>query len=256
MTSTYRKANMETEVKRDEIEIDLTELFRAILSKLFIIILIGVLFGGATYAYTKVCVKPQYTSSTQVYILNKPDKDALTISDLTFATYVAQDYKVLIVSNPVLKQVINDLDLNMTTKTLASCISVTLLENTRIIQIAVTADSPKMAKQIADKVRDVANEKTKDVMAGIEAINPVDEATTPVVPSSPKIIRNTAIAFVLGAGLTLIIVIILYIMDDTIKNQDDIERYLKLSVLASIPLDKAADTGKKKNKRSKRSKGV
>jgi len=249
---------MELENKRDEIEIDLQELFRVILSKLVVILLVGVLGAGVAYAYTKVCVTPMYTSTTQVYILNKPDTDNLTTNDIAFATYLARDYQVLIVSDPVLKQVISNLELNMTTKSLASSISVELIEDTRIIEIKAVAETPQLAKDIADQIRNVANEKTKDVMGGIEAVNAVDEATLPVAPSSPSYFKNTAIGFVAGAGIVLLIIIIMFLMDDTIKTQEDIEKYLGISVLASIPMQKNESNSKKakKSKKNKKDKEV
>lgn len=247
---------METENTRDEIEIDLGALFRAILSKLVLIIFVGIVVAAAVFAYSKFYIKPTYTSSTKVYILNKPETNSLTTSDLAFATYLAKDYQILIVSDPVLKEVIDELDLNMTTKTLASCISLSLLEDSRVIQIDVKADSPQLAKNIADKVREVANIKTKDVMGGIEAINAVDEATLPVVPSSPNLIKNTAIGFVGGAGIVLLIVIIMFLLDDTIKTSEDIEKYLGISLLASIPMQKEASSGGRKKKKSKAKKEV
>lgn len=243
---------MEVENKRDEIEIDLAELFKVLFSKLFVIIFVGILTGSLAFGYTKFFVQPMYTSSTQVYILNKPNTDNLTTSDLAFATYLAKDYQVLIVSEPVLKEVITELNLNMTTKSLASRISVSLKEETRIIQIDVKGESPQLAKDIADTLRDAVNEKTKDVMGGIEAVNAIDEATLPVAPSSPNVIKNTAIGFLAGAALVILIVIILFIMDDTIKTQEDVEKYLGISVLASIPIQKdSSDNKKKKKKRTK-----
>ena len=119
---------MELENKIDEIEIDLSELFHAIFSKFAVIVIVAVLFGGIAFGYTKIAVKPMYTSSTKVYILNKPETNALSTNDLAFASYLARDYKVLLVSNPVLKEVISELNLNMTTKTLASRISVELID--------------------------------------------------------------------------------------------------------------------------------
>lgn len=237
---------MELENNRDEIEIDVKELFMFIMSKFFIILFVGILGAMATFAYTKLMVTPQYTSSTEVYILNKPDTDNLTTSDLAFASYLALDYQELIVSAPVLKEVIQKLNLNMTTKTLASHISVALKENTRIIKITVSSESPQLSKSIADTVRDAVNEKTKDVMGGIEAVNPIDEASLPDGPSSPNVMKNTAIGFLGGAFVVIIILVIMFILDDTIKTQEDIEKYLNLSVLAAIPYQSSSDVDKKK----------
>lgn len=258
---------MDTENSRNEIEIDLRGLFAAILSKLTIIILVGILVGGIAFAYTEYFVDEQYVAKTQVYILsNQSDNtnsDGLTMNDLVFATYLANDYQILIKSDPVLQEVKNELDLEQSTSALSSMISVELLEDTRIMEISVTSTDPKLAQKIANKVRDVANEKTKNVMDGIEAVNPIDEAKLPTYPASPDVSKNTMLGFVIGFGISVLIVIILYILDDTIKTPDDIEKRLGVTVLAAIPL-KSAQNGKngygygygsnskKKNKKEKK----
>lgn len=240
---------METENIKNEIEIDLRGLLSAILNRLTIIILVGILTGGITFAYSQYFIDPEYVSTTKVYILSKqdPDQKALTTSDLTFATYLANDYQVLLTCEPVLQQVKEELNLEQTTEALASMISVELEEDTRVMNISVTNTDPKLAKKIADKVRDVANEKTKDVMDGIEAVNPIDEAKLPTSPISPNVEKYTMLGFLLGFGISVIVVIIMFILDDTIKTPDDIEKRLGVSVLASIPLKSADSSNKSKD---------
>lgn len=247
---------MELENKKDEIEIDLKELALAVLNKWYIILLVALIGATGMYTYTKFAITPMYTSTTKVYIMNKPDSNNLTTNDLAFATYLARDYQELIVSQPVLKDVITKLNLNMTTKSLESAISVALIEDTRIIQIDVKNSSPYLAKEIADTLRDAVNEKTKDVMGGIEAINAIDEATLPAAPTSPNIYKNTAIGFIGGAGIVMLIVIILFILDDTIKTPEDVEKHLGISVLATIPLERDPKKSKKRKRKNKASKEV
>lgn len=239
---------METENIKNEIEIDIRGLFSAILNRLTIIILVGILTGGIAFAYTQYFIDPQYVSSTKVYILSKqdPNQKTLTTSDLAFATYLANDYQVLLTCDPVLQEVKDELNLDQTISSLASMIDVELEEDTRVMKISVTSTDPKLAKKIADKVRDVANEKTKTVMDGIEAVNPIDEANLPTSPASPDVEKNTMLGFILGFGLSVIIVVIMFILDDTIKTPDDIEKRLGVSVLASIPLKSAESTSKNK----------
>lgn len=247
---------METQNRKDEIEIDLGGLFYAIYRKLVIIILVGVIFGGLTYGYSKYFVEPLYVSTTKVYIVNKqdPNQTTLTNSDIISASYIARDYQVLLLSEPVLEEVRDSLNLRVSIGSLSKMISVELIENTRIMTISVTTTNPRMSKAIADKVRDVANEKTKNVMGGIEAVNPVDEATLPAGPSSPNVKKNTILGFVGGTIIAIIFVVILYILDDTIKTPEDIEKRLGISVLAAIPLKENESGSKKRKKKRKKEK--
>ena len=236
---------MGTQNNKNEIEIDLRGLLLTILSRLTIIILVGILVGGIAFAYTEFFITPQYLSTTKVYIVSRqdPNQQGLTSSDLAFASDLANDYQVLLTSEPVLRKVKDDLKLDLSVGQLAGMVDVELEEDTRVLDIKVSSPDPKLSKKIADKVRDVANEKTKEVMEGVEAVNPVDEATLPRVPSSPHVEKNTMLGFIIGFGLALLVVILMFVLDDTIKTPDDIEKKLGVSVLASIPLKSAKSKG-------------
>lgn len=233
---------MDNENNKNEIEIDLQGLFAAVMNRLAIIILVGILVAGVAFVYTQYFVDQLYVAKTKVYILNKQSEDQqyLTSQDLVLATYLAKDYESLLTTDPVLEEVKKELNLEQSTTAIASMISVELEEDTRLMDISVTSTDPKLAKNIADKVREVANERLKEIMDGLEPVRSVDEAKLPTAPSYPNVEKNTMIGFVVGFGLALLVVIILFILDDTIKSPDDIEKHLGVSVLGSIPLKSAS----------------
>lgn len=257
---------MEMENSKNEIEIDIGALIRAILNKAVIIILVGILTGGLAFVYTEFFVPDRYTSTTQVYILAKLDANqkSLTSTDLAAANYLAPDYQVLLTSRPVLQEVKDELNLEQTIEQLSSMISVELIEDTRIMKISVTTTDPKLSQLIANKVRNVANSKTKEVITGIEAVNAVDDADLPTAPVSPSLKKNTLIGFLGGAGIVVLVVAIMFVMDDTIKTSEDIENQLGISVLGAIPVRNANAKGyeydygyghpRKKNKKNKKGK--
>lgn len=229
---------IESDEMKNEIEIDVRSLFATILNRLFVIILIGILVGGMAFVYTKFFISPQYVATTKVYILSKqdPNQKTLTTSDIAFASYLAKDYETLLTTRPVLQEVKKELNLDMSTDALEKMITVNVETDTRIMEISVTNTDPKLAKKIADKVREVANERLKVIMDGLEPVRSVDEAELPTTPASPNVKRNTMMGFIAGFGISLLVVIILFILDDTIKTPDDIEKRLGVSVLAAIPL--------------------
>ena len=236
--NTFYPNGIESDEMKNEIEIDVRSLFATILNKLFVIILIGILVGGVAFVYTKFFISPQYVATTKVYILSKqdPNQKTLTTSDIAFASYLAKDYETLLTTRPVLQEVKKELNLDMSTDALEKMITVNVETDTRIMEISVTNTDPKLAKKIADKVREVANERLKVIMDGLEPVRSVDEAELPTAPASPNVKRNTMMGFIAGFGISLLVVIILFILDDTIKTPDDIEKRLGVSVLAAIPL--------------------
>ena len=155
---------------------------------------------------------------------------------------------ILVKSNPVLDKVIADLNLKMSTSELAGKISVSTPTDTRILTIAVNDKDPMMAKKIADAVREASKAQIQSVM-GIETVNTVEDAKLPESPISPNTKMNILIGFALGFIIAVAVIIIRFILDDTIKAQEDVEKYLGLSVLGLIPELETTDNKKKKKKK-------
>ena len=243
------------QMQSDEIEIDLVELIGVLMSKLWMIIIFGVLAGAITFLLCVYVITPKYESTTKMYIINRQSNETLTYSDLQTGTQLTKDYQELVTSRPVLEEVRDELSLDIDNDELKDKISVDVPTDTRIVTITVEDSSPEMARAIADSIRNSASEHISSVM-NTEAVNVVEEANLPEEPSSPKILKDTAIGGAVGGFIAIVIIILIYIMDDTIKNPDDIEHYLKVSVLGSIPYvdDRAGETDKKSRKKRSRKK--
>ena len=224
------------EMKNDEIEVDLKELFFVFWGKLWIILLSGIVLGIAAYFYTSVMITPQYASDGTVYILTRSNSNQqVTTGDLNMSAQLTSDFEELIISHTVLDEVIEQIDYEgLTFGSLKNKITVTNRTDTRILQITVTDPDPLMAKAIVDKVIEISSEKIKSIM-DIEAVNLVDEGTLNSTPVSPSYKKNALIGVLIGIVITSAIVIVMYLLDDKIHTGEDIEKYLGLSVLGVIP---------------------
>ena len=227
----------------DVIEIDLQELFGLLLHWLWLILICGLLTGAAGFLISKYVITPQYQSTTKVYILNKQDNSTLTYSDVQLGTQLTKDYAQLIKGRYVLEQVIEICGLDEKYGSFAERVSVETLTDTRIIAITVEDENPEMAQFIANEIRKVASEHIKNVM-DIQAVNVAEEANLPETPSSPSIAKWTGAGLLLGMFLCAMILVIRFLVDDTIKTSDDIEKYLGLSTLAMIPVIETSDRHK------------
>ena len=224
------------EMKNDEIEVDLKELFFVFWGKLWIILLSGIVLGIAAYFYTSVMITPQYASDGTVYILTRSNSNQqVTTGDLNMSAQLTSYFEELIISLTVLDEVIEQIDYEgLTFGSLKNKITVTNRTDTRILQITVTDPDPLMAKAIVDKVIEISSEKIKSIM-DIEAVNLVDEGTLNSTPVSPSYKKNVLIGVLIGIVITSAIVIVMYLLDDKIHTGEDIEKYLGLSVLGVIP---------------------
>ena len=218
----------------DVIEIDLVELLGVILHNLWIIIVSGVIVAAVALLVSYFIITPKYESVTKIYVISKTNADTMTYSDLQAGSTLTKDYKELVKSRPVLEEVLAETGIDVELKDLEEQITVEVPTDTRIVSITVEDKDPYEARIIADSVRIAAAKHIQEVM-DTEAVNVVEEASLPIEKSSPSILKNTAIGYAVGLFLAIAIVIINYIMDDTIKTPDDVEKFLGVSVLGSIP---------------------
>ena len=234
----------------DVIEIDLFEVFGVLMRHIWAIIAFTLIFAIAGFAFSKFVLPEQFQSTTKIYILNKSDSvgSNVTLNDVQTSTQLTKDYAELITSRYVLETVMHNMNIaDMKYEDFKDKITVDTPTDTRIVSITVTDTSPKLAQQIANNVREVAAAHITKVM-DIDAVNIVEDANLPDEKSAPSCSRWAVVAGLIGFLLMAALVIIRYVLDDSIKTSEDVEKYLGLSTLALIPLD----DGIKKEKAEKK----
>lgn len=245
----------------DEIEIDLGEVFQILLENIWLIISAAMFTALAAVFLAKFVVTPEYESTTKIYILNKEEtgSSAVTYSDLQVGTSLTKDYAELVKSRFVMEEVIQKLGLDMTYDQLIKKVSIDTPTDTRILSISVKDKDPVLAMHIANAVRETAAVHITNVM-DIKAVNVVETANLPMEKSGPSIVKWGAIGGLIGFFLTAAVILLNFLLDDTIKTSDDIEKHLQLSTLALIPMEESAEDKKKRfrkkdNKEARNMKG-
>jgi non-specific protein-tyrosine kinase len=245
---------MQDNNKNEEIEINLGEIFAVLLHKIWIIILATVVCGAVAFLYSFFIITPQYESTTKVYILNKQSGSSVTYSDVQLSSTLSKDYEQLVTSRYVIEGVISKLNLDDTYEELAARVSASNTDETRIIAITVTDPDPEQAQKIANAVRDLAAQHITQVM-DIEAVNVVDNANLPDSPVSPSVPKWTLIGVAIGMIVSIAVIVIQHLLDDSIKSSEDIEKYLGISTLAVIPMNEGEQADQQSRRRSPRSSG-
>ncbi len=238
---------------REEIEIDLRQIFFVILDKLFVILACGVLVGVIAFAYTKFLVDPTYESVTTTCVVKNDVDTEVNANDFVTGNYLSKNYVEIVQSNTVCEEVIDSLNLDMSVAELKRMVSVVNLTDTQIIEITVTDTDPYRAQEIADAIR-VASEKAIIKILNVPGVNKVDGANLPTAPAAPNMTKNVLLGVLIGMFVSVAVIVIRFIMDDTIKSPEDIERYLGMSTLASIPLMEEAEYDGEKRSSSKKKK--
>ncbi|CTN17472.1 capsular polysaccharide biosynthesis protein Wzd [Streptococcus pneumoniae] len=226
--------------EQNTIEIDVFQLFKTLWKRKLMILLVALVTGAGAFAYSTFIVKPEYTSTTRIYVVNRDqgDKSGLTNQDLQAGTYLVKDYREITLSQDVLEKVATNLKLDMPAKTLASKVQVTVPADTRIVSISVKDKQPEEASRIANSLREVAAEKIVAVTR-VSDVTTLEEARPVTTPSSPNVRRNSLFGFLGGAVVTVIAVLLIELIDTRVKRPEDVEDVLQIPLLGVVPdLDK------------------
>ncbi|HEW5040833.1 TPA: capsular biosynthesis protein CpsC [Streptococcus pneumoniae] len=222
--------------EQNTIEIDVFQLFKTLWQRKLMILLVALVTSAGAFAYSTFIIKPEYTSTTRIYVVNRNqgDKPGLTNQDLQAGTYLVKDYREIILSQDALEKVATNLKLDMPAKTLASKVQVAVPADTRIVSISVKDKQPEEASRIANSLREVAAEKIVAVTR-VSDVTTLEEARPATTPSSPNVRRNSLFGFLGGAVVTVIAVLLIELLDTRVKRPEDVEDVLKIPLLGLVP---------------------
>lgn len=218
-----------------EQEIDLIELGYELIDKLKYIIIsavIGLLISGV---YTFFIATPIYEAVAKLYVLNSGDS-VVNLADLQLGNYLASDYTEVFKTWEVNEMVRTNLGLDYTYEELEGMVSISNPQDTRILYISVQSPDPNEAMTMANEYGKVVSDYVSQIMA-TERPNTLSSAILPDKPVSPKKTHNLIIGLLLGLVISVGVIVVRFVLDDTVKSADDIMKYTGLTVLAIVPME-------------------
>ena len=231
----------ETEQNGMAVQFDIRTLLIEALRRKFIIIGILVVSVVVSLLYTKLFCTPMYTAAAKVHILDNSSVEANS-GEFTVSTYLTRDYTILVTERIVLDEVIKRLDLDMSYQQLRGCVMTNNPQNSRIIEIYAETEHTKLSSEISNAICTVSQEVMLDLM-GSNRVNIVSSASTPRLPSSPNLGTNVLYGLLIGIVMSGLFVLFMYYKNDRISSAEDVQKYLGLCTLATIPYNstKASD---------------
>ncbi|MDR3644863.1 MAG: Wzz/FepE/Etk N-terminal domain-containing protein [Clostridia bacterium] len=216
--------------------ISLREVLFILKKHLRLILLATILCGVLGFVFAKCLIAPKYQADATLIVNpgQSTQNATITYDQVTAAKQLVGTYSIILTSDTVLDQVISDLSLNMDAKQLANSISVDGLDGTEVIKVSVKNKDPQTATKIVDDIIKVAPDIIiKTVKAGsVEIISPGKADSKPV---SPKVLQDTVIAVLAGLVLSVVAAFIIEMTDNTFSSDEDIQKYLGLTVIGVIP---------------------
>lgn len=238
---------MNEQIKDEEIEIDLMELFHVLLKNVWVLIICLVLGAAVAFGGTKLFITPQYEATSMIYILSKSTSISSYL-DVQLGQQLTVDFETLATTRTVVETVINELELDTTYEQLVGDITVENPSGTQILKINVKNPDPILAKDISNAMSEATANRIAEVMR-TDKPTVADVSVTPDHPVSPSTKKNTAIGGLLGMFVAAAYLIIRVLLDDTIVDKDDVTKYLGLTTLAAIPLNQQESSGKRSHRK-------
>ena len=215
--------------------IDLTEILSAVRQHLLELIFVTLAAALIVFPESPILVPKKYDSSALMIVNTRQDVNANVTSDqINSATKLVSTYSIIIKSDTVLQQVIDNLGLNLTYAKLNKRVTVAAVDDTQVMKITVQSDSPEWARQVCEQIITVAPDVIKEaVEAG--SVKEISNASLATEPVSPNIKKNTMLAAAVGFVLVIGIIVLQVLLDNKINTEEDVTKYLDMTVLGVIP---------------------
>lgn len=197
------------------------------------ILIASVLLG---YIYSYGFVTPKYKTSSTLLLIPNNENEKITSSDLNLNSELISTYSNIAKQPKILKQVIQNLNLDMTEGELLENLKISNIAGTYIIEITVESVMPEEAMDIANEVSKVFLNEIKEIY-NLENIGIIDKAELPIHPYNINHIKDILLFLIAGMLVVCLIIVIRYLFDNTVKTEEDIEDYIELKTLGKIPLN-------------------
>ncbi len=235
-------------------ELDIRAIIAALLSKIKWIILSAVVLALAFGLYAKLFVKSTYRSEMQMYVSNYTDLAAApnaSTGGLSASQVLVNEYIVILKHDDITSKVAAQLREQgagyvMTNGAINGAVSMSSVDETAMLRITATTTDPDLSKAICDAYAAVAPAQLKEVME-MGTIKPMGDEAKPGAKVGPNVTKNAILGGVIGMVLACAIVLIIYMLDNTVTGEREIKRRLNVTVLGEVPSLQPDKKGEKKN---------
>ena len=225
---------------RDYYSIDLVHIVKSLWRRAWVIVLCALLVGAVGFAYSSFLLKPSYSSSIKMYVNNKtvsPGGNSdfnISSSDLTASQTLVRTYGEILRSRTTLENVIEKANLDYTWKQLSGMIEYAPSNNTEIMRVTVTTNDPYEASVIANTIAEVLPERIEDIIDGT-TMKPVDSAVPELDKVGPSVTKYTAVGIIFGLFVSVVVLFIAALRDDTIHDSDYVLKTYDCPILGKVP---------------------
>lgn len=220
----------------DNNEISLQEIFIILWDKVGIILLCTLIGGLLSFGISRYVIDPTYTSRISMYVNNNrnPETTVANINDINASQKLVSTYIEILKSENILNRVSESIGGTYTAHELAGMMSANSVNGTEIFEVKITTKDPEEAARIANTIAEIAPEEIiRVVKAG--SVELIDKALPAKEPSAPNVLLNTIIGLMLGGVLSVLGVLVSAMLDNRVKDEEDLKKHYDLPILGAIP---------------------
>ncbi len=219
--------------------VDLTRILKLIWSKIGIVILVSILTAGIGFSIATFLIPPSYSSSILLYVNNTSFSVndlgfSISSSEISAAQSLVKTYTVLLKNRTTLERVKDEVELGYSWQELQEMIEAKPEKETEVMRIDVTCGNAAHAAKIANGIAKVLPQRVSEIVEG-SSMEVVDSALVNSRKVAPSTTKYTALGLLLGAFITVGILTIIAIMDNTIHEDEYIVNTYDYPILAKIP---------------------
>lgn len=229
---------------KDNEQLDIKRMIEVVLDQIVSVAVITLVFGLIFFAVSKYFITPKYESSITMYVNNKSEtineiNDTKTLaSDITASQQLVPTYIEMIKSNSVLEEVSNLVEdrthQKYSEKKIRNMMTAEAVSNTEIIRVSIRTEDAAIARDIANSIATVAEEKIPKFIQPSQ-VNIIDHAEASNTPVSPNVRNNIILGALIGLVLSVSVIVLKEIFDVRVKSTDDLVSRFSYPVLGTIP---------------------
>lgn len=235
----WRNMDKKDNVTREYYTIDMVHIFKSLFRRLWVIIVSSVLAAAIGFSVAAFMITPKFSSSIMLYVNNSSfslgnTNFSISSSEITAAQSLVKTYIVILESRTTIEQVASKSGTDYSYEDLLGMIDAQAVNETEVLKVTVTTEDPEEAKKIVNCIAEVLPNRISEIIEG-SSMEVVDLGVVNKQKVSPSITKYTAIAFILGAFASVVVLIILAILDDTIHDEEYVLENYDYPILAKVP---------------------
>ncbi len=219
--------------------IDVMHVLRSLMSRLWVIVLSGILAAAVGFSISAFTIAPQYSSSIMLYVNNSSfslgdTSFNISASEITAAQSLVKTYGEILNNRTTMEMIIKKTNVEYTPEQLSKLIVSGQSNGTEIMKVTVTTGNPYEAAEIANCIAEVLPVRISSIIDGA-TMEVVDYAVANLDKVSPSIASYTAVGLILGALLSAVVLAVIAMMDDTIHDEEYVLNTYDYPILAKVP---------------------